>query len=228
MRWQWLGVLLLPALGWAAEPCSVQSKVGDSCDLPITALRPTQGGVGLLQVEDEVAKLGKATPKQLAKIIKKKEIPVVISPDQQYWLVDRHHLSRALWQLGVTEVRVRLVGRIKDRHCFWRQMQDNHWAWLQDQQGRPLDPAALPAEVSALPDYPYRSLAGMLEDAGYIDKPSPGYFFEFTWANWLGQKMAWAPVQRDNLAEMLSRARRLACSHEASALPGYPGKSCRK
>jgi hypothetical protein len=30
----------------------------------------------------------------------KKKIPIVIAPDGGYWLVDRHHLTKALWQQG--------------------------------------------------------------------------------------------------------------------------------
>ncbi|MDC7718677.1 ParB/Srx family N-terminal domain-containing protein [Vogesella sp. DC21W] len=72
---------------------------------------------------------------------------------------------------------------------FWAQMQARHWAWLYNQQGQPLAPAQLPTTLSALPDYPYRSLAGWLQDDGYFSKKDDVYFVEFAWASWLGNKM---------------------------------------
>ncbi|MNT36421.1 putative ParB-like nuclease [compost metagenome] len=159
--------------------------------------------------------------------MKKKEIPIVIAPDGGYWLVDRHHLTKALWQQGVKAVRVKVIARLQDRASFWSQMQNNHWAWLKDERGQPLTPEQLPGHIRDLPDYPYRTLAGLLQDAGYFSKQDQVYFVEFAWASWLGQQMAWQPVNAANLADRLAEAKRLACNSKASALPGYPGKQCR-
>ena len=103
----------------------------------------------------------------------------------------------------------------------------NHWAWLKDEKGGALTPQQLPAHIGELPDYPYRTVAGLLQDAGYFDKREQVYFVEFAWASWLGQQMDWLPVDSANLADRLYQAKRLACSSKAADLPGYPGKQCR-
>ena len=211
---------------WALAPCQSNTAVGNWCEIGIDALHPTQGGVGQIQVDETQATLAGMSAKQLDKLMKKKEIPVVIAPDGGYWLVDRHHLTKALWQQGITEARVKVIGRLQDKANFWSQMQNNHWAWLKDEKGQPLTPEQLPTRIDKLPDYPYRTLAGLLQDAGYFRKDRQVYFVEFAWASWLGKQMQWMPVDNSNLAARLQQAKRLACGSDASDLPGYPGKQC--
>ncbi|MDR5015512.1 ParB-like protein [Aeromonas veronii] len=211
---------------WALAPCQSDTAVGNWCEIGIDALHPTQGGVGQIQVDETQATLAGMSAKQLDKLMKKKEIPVVIAPDGSYWLVDRHHLTKALWQQGVKDARVKVIGRLQDKANFWSQMQNNHWAWLKDEKGQPLTPEQLPTSIDKLPDYPYRTLAGLLQDAGYFRKDKQVYFVEFAWASWLGKQMQWMPVDSTNLAARLQQAKRLACGSDASDLPGYPGKQC--
>lgn len=211
---------------WALAPCQRDTAVGNWCEIGIDALQPTQGGVGQIQVDETQATLAGMSAKQLDKLMKKKEIPVVIAPDGSYWLVDRHHLTKALWQQGVKDARVKVIGRLQDKANFWSQMQNNHWAWLKDEKGQPLTPEQLPTSIDKLPDYPYRTLAGLLQNAGYFRKDKQVYFVEFAWASWLGKQMQWMPVDSANLAARLQQAKRLACGSDAKDLPGYPGKQC--
>ena len=211
---------------WALAPCQSDTAVGNWCEIGIDALHPTQGGVGQIQVDETQATLAGMSAKQLDKLMKKKEIPVVIAPDGSYWLVDRHHLTKALWQQGVKDARVKVIGRLQDKANFWSQMQNNHWAWLKDEKGQPLTPEQLPTRIDKLPDYPYRTLAGLLQNAGYFRKDKRVYFVEFAWASWLGKQMQWVPVDSANLAARLQQAKRLACGSDAKELPGYPGKQC--
>ena len=211
---------------WALAPCQSDTAVGNWCEIGIDALHPTQGGVGQIQVDETQATLAGMSAKQLDKLMKKKEIPVVIAPDGSYWLVDRHHLTKALWQQGVKDARVKVIGRLQDKANFWSQMQNNHWAWLKDEKGQPLTPEQLPTSIDKLPDYPYRTLAGLLQNAGYFRKDKQVYFVEFAWASWLGKQMQWMPVDNSNLAARLQQAKRLACGSDANDLPGYPGKQC--
>ncbi|BEE12217.1 chromosome partitioning protein ParB [Aeromonas veronii] len=211
---------------WALAPCQSNTAVGNWCEIGIDALHPTQGGVGQIQVDETQATLAGMSAKQLDKLMKKKEIPVVIAPDGSYWLVDRHHLTKALWQQGVKDAQVKVIGRLQDKANFWSQMQNNHWAWLKDEKGQPLTPEQLPSSIDKLPDYPYRTLAGLLQNAGYFRKDKQVYFVEFAWASWLGKQMQWMPVDSANLAARLQQAKRLACGSDAKELPGYPGKQC--
>lgn len=210
----------------AISPCSPQTQPGSQCEIAIEKLRPTQPFVGQLQVDENQARLAEKSHKQLDKYLDKKPIPVVISPEGNYWLVDRHHLTKALWQLGVKEVPVNVIAHLQDKNTFWQQMSANHWVWLKDEKGAAVSPQQLPQHIGDLPDYPYRSLAGELQDAGYYEKNKQVYFVEFAWANWLGEQMHWADVTAKNLPERLEQAKKLACSPQAKALPGYPGKMC--
>lgn len=227
MRLQPLALpLLLAARLACATPCQPDTAVGEWCDAPLAALHPTQGGVGMLQVSDEAKELRDLPADKLAAKIRKKVIPVVIGPAGRLYLVDRHHFASALLRIGVTSASVQVIGRLPDADGFWQQMTARHWVWLRNEHGQPLTPAALPATLAALPDYPYRSLAGVLQDNGYFRKQDEVYFVEFAWASWLGQHMGWAPIDRASLAMRLQQAEKLACSPAAASLPGYPGKAC--
>lgn len=222
--------LLLSAMvstqAFAADPCSSHITPGSLCEVAIEQLRPTQAGIGQLQVNEEQQKLAQKSAKKLDKYVIKKEIPVVISPQGEYWLVDRHHLTRTLWQMGVKTTTVKVIAHLQDKATFWQQMEKNHWVWLKNEKGQPITPEQLPAHIGDLPDYPYRSLAGLLQDEGYFDKKKQVYFVEFAWASWLGNKMGWQSVNAGNVKQRLEQAKVLACEPEAKDLPGYPGDMC--
>lgn len=220
---------LCSPLLWAKDSlqkCDSQLAPGSKCRIDINALHPTQPGIGLLQVDEEVQKLKEKGAKKLWKYAQKKRIPVVIGPDGTYWLVDRHHLTRSLWTLGMREVPVEIEAVLSDKASFWPQMRAHHWAWLKDEQGQAITPEQLPRHIALLPDYPYRSLAGYAEDAGLFRKRGQIYFIEFAWAQYLGEKLKWRPVTRDNLPTLLKASEILACLPEAATLPGYPGAEC--
>lgn len=225
----YLFLTLCSPLLWAKhvdDPCLPDLKIGSVCRLAINQLHPTQPGVGLLQVQAEAKALKHKSAKKLWALAEKKRIPVVIGPDGRFWLVDRHHLTRTLWSLGIREVPVVIEGILTDPLQFWPQMQAHHWAWLKDERGHEVKPEQLPNHIALLPDYPYRSLAGFAEDAGLYAKQGQIYFIEFAWAQYLGEKLNWRKVTADNLPTLLKASEILACLPAASALPGYPGSAC--
>jgi hypothetical protein len=223
--------------GCAQTPknCDAHTGVGQVCRIHIAQLHPTQAGVGQLQVDDEARALQvlqTVSGDKLAKKMYKKSIPVVMATQEnggdkaQFYLVDRHHFTSALWQIGVRELDVTVIGQLEQGADFWQHMAQNHWAWLFDAHGAPLEPSQLPLRVQDLTDYPYRSLAGALEDDGFIDKSAQPYFAEFVWAQWLGERMGWAVVTRDNFQTQLKQAKQLACTPAARQLAGYAEKTC--
>ena len=212
----------------ATSPCTPQMSVGTICEIDLAQLHPTQFGVGLLQVSDEMRKLKRKTSNEVRKIALKKQIAVVIGPRGGMWLVDRHHFTRALWELGERRVPVSIIGRIDQHDDFWQAMKASNWAWLYDERGNPRDPADLPQQIKDLPDYSYRSLAGFAEDAHLFNKPGNIFFIEFSWAKYFGEQLDWVPVTAENLPQRLDQARKAACQPTAAALPGYPGAACRK
>lgn len=208
--------------------CRPSSPIGAVCEAKLADLRPTQFGVGLLQVMHEKNRLAKESAAKLQKTILRKRIAVVIGPDGQLWLVDRHHLSRALWELEVRKVPVAVVGRVEQAERFWPTMIESHWAWLYDERGQPRAPEALPRHIKDLPDYEYRSLAGFAEDEHLFSKSGQVFFIEFAWAKYFGEQLGWAKVSEKTLDKRLDEARRVACLPQAASLPGYPGAICRK
>lgn len=209
------------------QPCRASSPVGSVCEVALTDLRPTQFGVGLLQVMYEKDDLAKLSSSKLKKTVLRKRIAVVIGPDGDFWLVDRHHLSRALWELDERKALVSIVGRVNSRDGFWTTMAASHWAWLFDEQGNPRPAGELPRHIKDLPDYSYRSLAGFAENEHLFEKGGQVYFVEFAWARYFGEQLRWAKVNEKTLQKRLDEARRVACLPRAAGLPGYPGAVCR-
>lgn len=213
--------LMLIASGALAEPaCGRTTPVGAACEIALSALRPTQSAVGMIQVEERAKRM----PPDVdgARYTRKWPVPVVQGPDGAFYLTDGHHLASVLAHVGAAKVTARVVGRLDNRATFWEQMRTRHWVYLFDERGRPIPPAALPRHVKALRDDPYRALAGYAEDAGYFRK-TDAYFMEFEWARYFGNAMHWQPIDRLNLLSALQTAARLACQPEASRLPGYAG-----
>ena len=228
--WLLLGGLLANVVVAAPqhEACRPSLAVGSVCEAQLADLHPTQFGVGLLEVAQTKRELLKKTPAGVQQVVSKKQIAVVIGPDGRLWLVDRHHLSRALWELGIRHAPVHVVGRVEDADRFWQVMSDSHWAWLFDERGNPRDPTNLPAHIEDLPDFGYRSLAGFARDEQMFDKPGRVYFIEFAWARYFGEQLGWAEVTAGTLRRRLEDARRVACLPAAASLPGYPGRACKK
>ncbi len=205
---------------FAAPPCSRTVPVNTACEIDLSALRPTQSAVGMIQVEERAARMSRNL--DFVRYTSKRPIPVVQAPDGAFHLTDSHHLASVLHRVGATKVTAQVIGRFDDPKTFWKEMQSRHWVYLYDPKGNPIPPSALPKKLADLADDPYRALAGYAQDAGYYRK-TDAYFMEFHWARYFGSRMGWRPIDRLNLLEALQTAERLACQPEAGKLPGYAG-----
>src|SRR5260370_7781165 len=73
--------------------------------IPILSLRPTQMTVGLREVKEKRKRWREhKSEKKRAELLGKHMIPVVFGPDQHYYVVDHHHLARALHDEGVKDI----------------------------------------------------------------------------------------------------------------------------
>ena len=80
---------------------------------------------------------------------------------------------------------------------------------------------AIPKDIAALTDDPYRSLAGELRrEGGYAKDTTP--FSEFIWADFLRRRIKLAAVAKD-FDKAMARALVLARSPDAGHLPGWCG-----
>ena len=192
--------------------------------IPILDLRPTQMTVGMREVKEKRKRWREHTSgKKRAEALGKHMIPVVYGPDLRYYVIDHHHLGRALHDEGVKEVLVTVVGdlRMVEREAFWGVMDNKRWVYPYDAKGERRSFKDLPKSVADLKDDPFRSLAGELRRMGGFAKDTTP-FSEFLWADFLRRKLSRKAVD-DNFDRALEKGLAAAKSKDAIYLPGWCG-----
>ena len=190
--------------------------------IPILDLRPTQMTVGMREVREKRKRFREKGKKQ-AEMIGKHMIPVVRGPDKRYYVVDHHHLARALHDEGVKDILVTVIGDLTmvARDAFWGVMDNKRWVYPYDVKGARRRFEDLPRTIKDLKDDPYRSLAGELRRAGGFAKDTTP-FSEFLWADFLRRRIARKMVD-EHFSKALEKALEAAKSHDAIYLPGWCG-----
>ena len=188
---------------------------------PLLELRPTQMTLGMREVEMKRQSWRQRDPKDLEKFLGSHMIPVILGPDRARYVIDHHHLVRALFDEGVESVFVTVVADYHklDPAIFWNMMDYHGWTHPFDAKGRRCDYAELPKTIKQMQDDPYRSLAGELRLMGGFAKDSTPYS-EFVWADFLRLRIAPKAVKQD-FSAALHAALVLAKSEGASYLPGW-------
>ena len=130
----------------------------------IADLRPAQITVGMREVDEKRAQWRAHATDTKADFLGVHLIPVVLGPKQRPYLIDHHHLARALHDEGVIEVAVTIVSDLSmlAPAAFWVYLDNRSWTHLYDAHGERQSHKALPKHVGGLIDAPYRSLAGAL------------------------------------------------------------------
>ena len=191
--------------------------------IPILSLRPTQMTVGIREVKEKRKHWRENSAKKRAKELGKHMVPVVAGPTGHLYIIDHHHLARALHDEGEKDVLVSMVAdlRMVDRDAFWTVLDGHKWVHPYDHKGRRRDYKSLPKTVVEMVDDPYRSLAGELRRAGgYAKDTTP--FSEFFWADFLRPRVGTALIKRD-FTKAIEHALKHARSNEAIYLPGWCG-----
>ena len=191
----------------------------------IADLHPTQITVGLREVALKRAEWRRRGDRKAGAFLGKHMIPVVLGPKAIPYVVDHHHLARALHDEGVRDVLVTVMAdlsRLK-RDAFWVVLDHRGWVHPYDARGRRQSPEDIPRAVKDLVDDPFRSLAGALRRAGGFAKDTTP-FSEFLWADFLRRRMKRGALERD-FAAGIRRALKLARGPEADYLPGWCGPS---
>jgi hypothetical protein len=102
----------------------------------ILDLRPTQMTVGMREVKakrkrwhDDARKRGKEFKKRGEEFLGKHMIPVILGLKSRYYIIDHHHLARALHDDGVSEVAVTVIANLSklDHDSFWYVMDNHDW-----------------------------------------------------------------------------------------------------
>ena len=193
--------------------------------VPIADLRPTQITVGMREVADK-RKQWKTRAENKGKgeeFLGKHLIPVILGPKDRHYVIDHHHLARALHEEGVDGVLITVVADLSklDRDAFWFNLDNRGWTHPFDDQGRRRDYKDIPRSISQLVDDPFRSLAGELRRVGGFAKETTP-FSEFLWADFLRRRIKRKAVEHD-FDQTLEEALRHAKSEEAAYLPGWVG-----
>jgi len=190
----------------------------------ITDLRPTQITVGMREVEGKRKGWREKKDKKAAEFLGKHMIPVILGPSDRLYIIDHHHLTRALHEEGVKDVLVAVVANLSmvDPGTFWRVLDNRRWMHPFDDKGRRRDYKDIPKSVRDLVDDPFRSLAGELRRAGGFAKDTTP-FSEFLWADFLRRRIKRRLIERD-FDRALITAMKFAKSQEAIYLPGWAGQ----
>ena len=189
----------------------------------IKTLRPTQITVGMREVEDKRKHWRENSDKKKGELLGRHMIPVIFGPKERHYIVDHHHLARALHDEGEKIVLVTVLKDLRslDKEAFWTVLDHHGWVHPYDDDGIRQHYKALPKSVTDLKDDPFRSLAGELRRVGGFAKDTTP-FSEFLWADFLRRRMKRSVIEKDMKAA-IDQALVLAKSSDANYLPGWSG-----
>lgn len=191
----------------------------------IKALRPTQLTVGYREVTAKRTEWDGMSKRARQRFLDGHVVPTVLGPKQRSYVVDHHHLARALADEGHDTI---LIGQLADLSAlepteFWNIMDHRRWVYPYDAAGARQPFAAIPKAITALADDPWRSLAGAVRSAGgYAKENEP--FAEFLWADFFRRRIDPALLASDfgtAMATALALAHRPAAAH----LPGWTARA---
>ena len=224
--------------------------------LLVKNLSPTQFATGQTEMLYKARRLAKkfsGNSHRLHDYLLLRPIPVV-KRGNTFYLVDHHHLVRALYEalndkLGddlSVYVRVMFDGSSLTEAHFWKAMFEHNYVYLfAADGGGPKPPESLPKHISDLDFDPYRSLAWLVRDRhGYMKNNMP--FSEFKWANFFRTRIlpeqgflagqsdfhdflfevskSGKVVLTDEGEDVIDQALYMAIGPEAMGLPGYLGR----
>src|ERR1700726_3834903 len=95
----------------------------------IADLRPTQITVGMREVNAKREQWRARADGKKPDFLDAHLIPVVQGPRGRFYVIDHHHLARALHDEGVKDVLVTVVADLTmvDRDAFWVVLDDRRW-----------------------------------------------------------------------------------------------------
>lgn len=192
--------LLFYTLPAEAKPCSRFLEKNDKCVANVLKLRPGQGGVGILDVDQREALVREmaADPQLLKRYLKDNRMDVVISPSGEYHLIDGHHHALAMQRAGIKNVHVRVVKNFSGwtQAEFWEEMRKRGWVRLKDEKGNPIPISKLPKTVRGLKNDPYRSLARAVQSSGAVEDVGVT-MAEFEWADFFRKRIPIEELEKD-------------------------------
>lgn len=218
------GTVIALVLSFGGVSSAVAADEDRVTKVEVSDLRPTQMNVGMIEVQRKAQKLSSMGKKERDAFLKANPVPVVVgpSPRKSLYLIDHHHLSRAVLEAGGGHVYVKVVADLSDlsREEFWVEMNKRGYVYLKNDLGQDILPSDLPKRVADLGDDPYRSLAGVVRrSGGYVKDMTP--FAEFKWAAFFRERIKIGDKPKNTFDKAVTKAMQLVTSPEAEGLPGY-------
>jgi hypothetical protein len=191
--------------------------------VPLAELRPTQITVGMREVREKRKRWQESQSRKGAEFLGKHMIPVILGPKDRHYVIDHHHLGRALIDDGVDHVLVSVVADLRklEKEAFWVFLDNRGWMHPFDDAGHRRGYQDIPKSLTDLVDDPFRSLAGELRVAGGYSKDTTP-FSEFLWADFLRRRIKRKLVEEDFPAA-LAKALEFAKAEATDFLPGWCG-----
>ena len=189
----------------------------------IVELRPTQITLGFHEVDQKRKQFREQNAASGNAFLGRHMIPCVLGPKGRHYIIDSHHMARALYDEGVRDVLVGVTADLSalSKGSFWIYLDNVDWCHPYDSEGCRRDFDAIPSSIAKLADDPYRSLAGDLRRAGGFAKDTTP-FSEFLWADFLRKRIKAKAVEKSFPAS-LRRALALSKTKDAGYLPGWCG-----
>ena len=189
----------------------------------LTDLKPTQITVGMYEVKQKRERWRKLSKEKGGDFLGRHMIPTVLGPKGRHYMIDNHHLARAMWDEKVEEVLVTVQADLSalSKVSFWRYLDNRALCHPYDAAGHRVGFDDVPGSIEKLTDDPYRSLAGNLRHVGGYSKDMTP-FSEFLWADFLRGRIRRKAIEKD-FDTALAKALKLAKSQDAAYLPGWCG-----
>lgn len=191
----------------------------------IKTLYPTQMTIGLREVARKRKAFAKRAKSDGPVFLGHHMVPAVAGPKGRLYIVDNHHLVRALHDDGVEHVLTSLVADLSKlaKPLFWTVMENRNWLHPYNAKGERMPHTAIPKSIAKLADDPYRSLAGEVREVGGYAKDMTPYA-EFLWADFLRHRIDAKALAKD-FDSAVTDAVKIARSKVAAYLPGWSGPS---
>lgn len=189
----------------------------------LAELRPTQITVGMREVREKRKRWQESQSRKGAEFLGKHMIPVILGPKDRHYVIDHHHLGRALIDDGVDHILVTVVADLRklEKDAFWIFLDNRGWMHPFDDTGQRRGYQDIPKSLTDLVDDPFRSLAGELRLAGGYSKDTTP-FSEFLWADFLRRRIKRKLIEED-FPRALEKALEFAKNEATDFLPGWCG-----
>lgn len=189
-------------------------------------LKPTQFCLGFKEVEFKKQKILKMSKQEYEKYLIEKITPVVLAPNNEIYLVDHHHHSKSIIELGRKDIYVKVIADYRHLSLlkFKKMMKKNKYLNLLDENSKQRKFEELPSCLNELRHDLYRSLAWAVREKKAFIKRDDILYFEFRWAEFFRSYIP-EKLLIDFFDLALDLAVKLAKSEKASHLPGFKGKN---